>query len=107
MQTGGPIVKLGPAGYAAPMSRTVIVSGETLGQLLEAHASMAAWYYELWRVIREGGPVRTPDEATRRAFVTRLASDFPEIATAARAIEAPRVYVPPPPSFEPAPGSNV
>jgi hypothetical protein len=88
------------------MSRTVIVSGETLAQLLEAHASMAAWYYELWRVIREGGPVRTPDEATRRAFIARLASDFPEVAQAAREIEKPRVYVPPPPSFDPssAPG---
>ncbi|MBK6517810.1 MAG: hypothetical protein IPG04_27750 [Polyangiaceae bacterium] len=80
------------------MSRTVIVSGETLGQLLEAHASMAAWYYELARVIREGGPIRTPDDATRRAFLARLATDFPEIAAHARAIDNPRVYVPPPPT---------
>ncbi|NUP07023.1 MAG: hypothetical protein HOW73_13295 [Polyangiaceae bacterium] len=87
------------------MTRTVIVSGETLGHLLEAHASMAAWYYELSRVIREGGPVRTPDDATRRAFMARLAVDFPEIASAARAIENPRVYVPPPPSV-PAPGAS-
>ena len=83
------------------MSRTVIVSGDTLAQLLEAHASMAAWYYELWRVIREGGPVRTPDEAVRKAFVAQLATDFPEIAAAARAIENPRVYVPPPPTMDP------
>lgn len=80
------------------MSRTVILSGETLAQLMEAHASMAAWFYELSRVIREGGPVRTPDEATRLAFLGRLAADFPEIASVARAIENPRVYVPPPPS---------
>ena len=80
------------------MSRTVIVSTETLSQLIEAHASMAAWFYELQRVLREGGPVRTPDEAARRAFTSRLAADFPEIATVARSIESPRLYVPPPPT---------
>lgn len=79
------------------MMRTVIVSGETLAQLVEAHASMAAWYYELWRVAREGGPVRTPDDATRRAFLERMAVDFPEIAATARSIETPRLYIPPPP----------
>ncbi len=78
--------------------RTVIVSESTLSQLLEAHASMAAWHYELWRALRDGTPPKTPDEPTRRAFLARLAEDFPEIAQTARAIDAPRLYVPPPPS---------
>lgn len=83
------------------MSRTVIVSADTLSQLIEAHASMAAWYYELWRVVREGGNVRTPDEATLRAFVARVASDFPEVAALASSIHGPRLYVPPPPAVAP------
>jgi len=83
------------------MSRTVIVSGDTLSQLIEAHASMAAWYYELWRVVREGGSVRPPDQATLAAFVARVASDFPEIAASASAITSPRLYVPPPPAIAP------
>jgi hypothetical protein len=81
--------------------RTVILSEATLAALLEAHASMAAWHYELWRALREGSPPRTPDEASRKAFLARVAADFPEIAAAAKAIEAPRLYVPPPPAVEP------
>lgn len=83
------------------MGRTVIISSETLGMLLEAHASMAAWYYELARAMREGTPASTPDDATRKAFLARLAQDFPEIASAAQAIENPRVYIPPPPAIAP------
>jgi len=83
------------------MSRTVILSAETVTTLVEAHASMAAWYYELARALREGGAPRTPDEATRKAFVARLANDFPEVAALARSIEAPRLYIPPPPAVAP------
>lgn len=83
--------------------RTVILSEATLAALIEAHASMAAWHYELWRALREGSPPRTPDEASRKAFVARVAADFPEIAATANGIETPRLYVPPPPSFDPPP----
>lgn len=78
------------------MKGTAILSQETLGALLEAHASMAAWYYELWRAKSQGGEVRPPDEATRKAFLSRLAQDFPELASTAAQIGAPRMYVPPP-----------
>lgn len=81
--------------------RTVIVSETTLAALLEAHASMAAWHYELWRALRDQSPPRTPDEATRKAFLARVAADFPEIAATAKGIDAPRLYVPPPPAVEP------
>ena len=87
------------------MSRTVIVSEATLGTLLEAHASLAAWYYELWRAVREGAPVKSPDDGARKAFLARVAADFPEIAATARKIDAPRLYVPPPPLVEPPPQS--
>lgn len=83
------------------MSRTVIVSSETLSALIEAHASMAAWYYELWRASREGNAVVPPSDAARRAFIARLADDFPELAATARAITVPRMYVPPPPMVAP------
>jgi hypothetical protein len=83
------------------MSRTVILSAETVAHLVEAHASMAAWYYELGRALREGGAPRTPDEATRKSFLARVASDFPELATVARAIDAPRLYIPPPAAVAP------
>ena len=83
------------------MQRTTIVSTETLAALIEAHASMAAWYYELWRVLREGGVATTPDEAVRKRFVARLAEDFPDLAPVASSIAAPRLYVPPPPAVPP------
>ncbi|MFO0555147.1 MAG: hypothetical protein U0271_42610 [Polyangiaceae bacterium] len=88
------------------MSSTAIVSKDTLQALLEAHASMAAWYYELSRTMREGGPIRTPDEAARLAFLARLAADFPELASMARAIEHPRMYIPPPPAVAPGTGAT-
>jgi hypothetical protein len=78
------------------MSRTVILSSETLASLLEAHASMAAWYYELWAAQREGRPPAPPDEHVRRAHLERVAAEFPEAAAAARAITSPRLYVPAP-----------
>ncbi len=81
------------------MAKNVILSEETVSTLLEAHASLAAWYYELVRALQSQTPPAMPDEATRLAFMARLAQDFPEIAAVARNIKAPRTYVPPPPAF--------
>ena len=81
------------------MGKNVIVSEETLRELLEAHASLAAWYYELWAGLRAANATaRTPDDAARAAFVERLANEFPEIAHIARSIRVPRIYVPAPPA---------
>lgn len=80
------------------MGKNIIVSEETLRDLLEAHASLSAWYYELWSGLRAANATaRTPDDAARAAFVERLATDFPEIAAVARSIRVPRQYVPAPP----------
>jgi hypothetical protein len=81
------------------MGKNVIVSEQTVRDLLEAHASLSAWYYELWAALRAGTAPRPPDDAARRVFVERLASDFPEIASIARSIQAPRSITPPPPSY--------
>lgn len=82
------------------MGKNVIVSEQTVRDLLEAHASLSAWYYELWAALRAGTAPRPPDDAARSAFVERLASDFPEIASIARSIQVPRMFVPPPPSYD-------
>lgn len=79
------------------MSRTVILSSETVANLLEAHASLAAWYHAFASSSRSGVPVQTPDAAARKAFLERAALDFPELAGVASSIEEPRLYVPPPP----------
>lgn len=81
------------------MGKNVIVSEQTVRDLLEAHASLSAWYYELWAALRAGTAPHPPDDAARAAFVERLAADFPEIASVARAIQVPRMFVPPPPSY--------
>jgi hypothetical protein len=81
------------------MGKNVIVSEQTVRDLLEAHASLSAWYYELWAALRAGTAPRPPDDAARSAFVERLAEGFPEIASIARSIQVPRMFVPPPPSF--------
>lgn len=80
------------------MGKNVIVSEETVRDLLEAHASLSAWYYELWAALRAANATaRAPDDAARAAFVERLAAEFPEVAAVARSIRAPRMYVPAPP----------
>ena len=80
------------------MGKNVIVSEETLRDLLEAHASLSAWYHELWTALRRaGGTVTAPSDDSRAAFLSRLATEIPEIASIARSIGVPRVYVPPPP----------
>jgi hypothetical protein len=84
------------------MGKNIIVSEETIRDLLEAHASLCAWYYELSAGLRTAnGAARTPDDATRAAFVDRLAHDYPEIASVAKSIRVPRMFVPAPPSIMP------
>jgi hypothetical protein len=84
------------------MGRNVIVSEETVRELLEAHASLSAWYYELWSALRAAnGTARSPDDAARAAFAERLGAEFPELASVARAIKVPRLYVPAPPTAHP------
>lgn len=90
--------------YLRAMGRNIIVSEETIRDLLEAHASLSAWYYELSAGLRAAnGTARTPDDAARSAFVARLAGDFPELAGVARTITVPRSFVPPPPQAMGAP----
>lgn len=84
------------------MGKNIIVSEETIRDLLEAHASLCAWYYELSAGLRAAnGAARTPDDTTRAAFVDRLAHDYPEIAAVAKSIRIPRMFVPAPPSIMP------
>jgi hypothetical protein len=86
------------------MGKNIIVSEETVRDLLEAHASLSAWYYELSAALRAAhGTARSPDDPTRAAFVERLAVDFPEVAAVARTIRIPRMFVPPPPAMTPRP----
>jgi hypothetical protein len=81
------------------MAKTVTVSEETVRDLLEAHASLSAWYYELWSALRAANATaRTPSDAERAAFVERLSTDFPEVAAIAHAIRVPRMFVPAPPA---------
>ncbi|MBI4700231.1 MAG: hypothetical protein HY744_03525 [Deltaproteobacteria bacterium] len=79
------------------MAGPVIVSEETLRNLLEAHASMAAWYYRLSEALRAAGArVEPPSDAERAAFLAQAAAHFPEIARVAHAVTVPRPYIPPP-----------
>jgi hypothetical protein len=89
------------------MGKNVIVSEETIRDLLEAHASLSAWYYELWGALRSAGvTARPPDDAARSAFVERLSSDFPEVAQVARSIRVPRAFVPAPVVVKPDAGTD-
>ena len=82
------------------MGKTIIVSEETIRDLLEAHASLSAWYYELWAGLRAANAAaHAPDDAARAAFVERLSADFPELAAVAKQIRVPRLYVPAPPAY--------
>lgn len=91
------------------MGKNVILPEQTVRDLLEAYASLAAWYYQLWGALRTAnGMTEPPTEAARAAFMARLAQDYPEVAAIARTISAPRQFVPPPvalprPSAIPAP----
>lgn len=86
------------------MGKNVIVSEETLKDLLEAHASLSAWYYELSGALAAAGiSARSPDDARRAAFVAGLSRIFPEVAQVASTINIPRAFVPPPPPISIAP----
>lgn len=79
------------------MTKTVIVSDETIRQLLEAHASMAAWYYQMAEALRDAGiGVHAPTDERRKAYIVQLATHYPELSAIAQQIDAPRPYVPPP-----------
>ncbi|WP_437525799.1 hypothetical protein WME79_39635 [Sorangium sp. So ce726] len=81
------------------MGKNIIVSEDTIRDLLEAHASLSAWYYELWSALRvANASASAPDDAARAAFVERMATSFPEVASIARSIQVPRMFVPPPPA---------
>ncbi len=81
------------------MGKNIIVSEDTIRDLLEAHASLSAWYYELWSALRVAkASASAPDDAARAAFVERMAMSFPEVASIARSIRVPRMFVPPPPA---------
>jgi hypothetical protein len=84
------------------MGKTVIVSEETIRDLLEAHASLSAWYYALSGALAASGvTARVPDDAARAAFVEGLGKIFPEVAHVARTITVPRSFVPAPPPIKP------
>ena len=79
------------------VAKTVILSDETVRSLIEAHASLAAWYYQMSDALRQAGAgVEPPTDDQRRAFVAQLGKHFPELAAAAAEVTAPRPYVPPP-----------
>jgi hypothetical protein len=85
------------------MGKTVFLSEQTARDLLEAYASLAAWYYQLWGALRSGnGAPQAPTEAARSAFLQKLAQDYPELAALAGSIQSPRPFLPPPPAL-PAP----
>ena len=83
------------------MGRTVIVSEEALRSLLVQSAGLAAWYHEFVRASREQTPVMTPNDAVRKAFLDRLATELPEFASVVQSMGTPPVYVPPPIAFAP------
>ena len=79
------------------VAKTVIVSDDTARQLIEAYASMAAWYYKMAQALREAGvSVEPPSDAQRLGFVAAFGQHFPELAHLAKTIDAPRAYLPPP-----------
>ena len=76
---------------------TVILSDETVRSLVEAHASLAAWYYQMSGALRSSGAtVEPPTDEQRRAFVQQLGQHFPELAAIAAGVTQPRPYLPPP-----------
>jgi hypothetical protein len=81
----------------------VILSGNTVRALLEAHASMAAWYYQMSAALHHAGAsVAPPSDAQRQAHLAAVAQEFPALAAAAQSIHMPRAYVPRPATPAPA-----
>jgi len=88
------------------VARTVILSDETIRNLVEAHASLSAWYYQMSDALRTAGAeAAAPTDEQRRAFVEQVAIHYPEVAEVAREIDTPRPYLPPP--VAPAPAAVV
>lgn len=83
------------------MARNVIVSEETLRSLVEQNAAMAAWYHEFVRASREQTPVMTPRHESVGRFLSRMADEFPELATLVRSMSTPAAFSPPPLDFVP------
>jgi hypothetical protein len=82
------------------MGKNVILAEQTVRELLEAYASLAAWYYQLWAAVRSAnGTAEPPSDAARAAFIERLALDYPELAAVARTVPVPKNFVPPPPAL--------
>jgi hypothetical protein len=76
---------------------TVILSNETVLALIEAHASMAAWYYQMSDALREANTkVDAPSDDQRKAFVSAMGQHFPELSSVIQSIDVPRPYIPPP-----------
>jgi len=93
-------------GYGRPVPKTLIVSRDTICSLLEAHASMAAWYYQLYNALRAAGAgAEPPDERLRLAFLQQIGTHFPDLGEVARSIDHPRPYIPPP-AFVPSAGEG-
>jgi hypothetical protein len=79
------------------VAKTVIVTDETVRQLIEAYASMAAWFYQMSEVLRRANlGVEPPSDGQRAAYVAQVASLFPEVSAVAQTLKAPRPYIPPP-----------
>ncbi len=98
MVAGNRRVAVAPAvRYRRRVAQTVILSHDTVRALIEAHASMAAWYYAMSDALRQAGAgVHPPTDAQRKAFVSAMAHHFPELAHTIQSIDQPRPYVPPP-----------
>lgn len=83
--------------YGSPTVATVIVSDETIKNLIEAHASMAAWYYQMSDALRTAGATATPpSDAQRQAYVAQIGHHYPELSAVAAQVTAPRPFIPPP-----------
>lgn len=79
------------------MAKTAIVSEDTVRELLESYASLSAWFYQMSDAMRRAGVgCDEPTEAHRLAYVTQLASAYPELGGIAAGLTAPRPFVPPP-----------
>ncbi|MCC6523625.1 MAG: hypothetical protein IT373_13300 [Polyangiaceae bacterium] len=80
------------------MAKTVIVSQETLRALVEAHAALAAWYYEQSGALQRAGVAAAtqPAAAERRAHLRQLALDFPEIGGFVATLDDVPPHVPTP-----------
>lgn len=86
-----------PNGSIVHVAKTVILGGETARDLLEAYASLAAWFYQMSDAMRRGeAGCEPPSAAHRRAYLTHLASTYPELGAIIDTIEEPRPYLPPP-----------